>query len=207
MTTKTGNRREQLLTEAAALFARQGYPATSLRTIAAACGITEAAIYRHFDNKEDLYEGVIRWKADQHDIHGFLQELDIDCDIEELLGKIAGHILAYLDEDPQLLELMFNNSVEHGPVAAVLFKKVRLPYIDFLAGELERRITDGEVRHVDPYITGRCFVGMVMDCALSVGVWNKITRFDFNPGDVIRNNVPIFARGLRVKDPSGRSAE
>lgn len=194
---KRTNRREQLLSEAGRLFARGGYEGTSLRAIAGACGITEAAIYRHFESKGDLYEAVIRWKADQHDVEGFIAEEMGEGNVEEVLTGVALHILQYVDSDPEFLDLMFSNSVESGPAAAVLFKRTRMPYIDFLAADLERRIESGEVRPVDPSITARCFVGMVMDCALSVGTWNKVMKFDFKAGDVVANNVPIFARGLR----------
>jgi hypothetical protein len=68
--------------------------------------------------------------------------------------------------------------------------------IDHLAGEIAARMATGEVRPVDPLITARCFVGMVVDCALSVGVWAILNRQCFGSNDVICNNVPIFARGL-----------
>lgn len=190
------NRRQQILTQACALFARRGYQGASLRSIARASGITEAAVYRHFRNKEDLYDAVLHWKAAQHDVADALERGGAGGSVEELLTRVARNILSYLDTDPELLDLMFGNCVENGPAAAVLFKEIRLPYIDFIAGELDRRIASGEVRRVDPFITARCFVGMVMDCALSVGVWNKVTKFDFHAADVIANNVPIFARGL-----------
>jgi AcrR family transcriptional regulator len=193
---KPTKRRDQILAEATHLFSRKGYEGTPIRKIASACGISEAAIYRHFDNKVQLYESVIQYKAAEHDITGYLQEHN-EGDIEAVLTTIAQHILSYIESDPELLRLMFNNSLESGPTAAVLFREFRLPYIRFLAGELGTRMNGGEVREIDPYITARCFVGMVVDCALSAGVWPKITEFKFNAGDVICNNVPIFARGLQ----------
>ena len=189
-------RRDQILFEATRLFAANGFEGTSIRRIAGTCGISEAAIYRHFKNKVDLYEGVIRRKAAAHDITAFLAKDTGEGSIEDVLTRMAKHILSYLETDPELLGLMFSNSVESGPLGAVLFREVRLPYINHLAGELQRRIATGEVREVDPWITSRCFVGMVVDCALSVGVWNKIMKFDFRADDVVCNNVPIFARGL-----------
>jgi len=193
---KPNTRRDQILSEATRLFAGNGYEGTSIRRIAGACGISEAAIYRHFANKVELYSGVIRQKADEHDISSYLEKYKGQGDIEDVLTVVAKHILSYTDSDPELLHLMFSNSLENGPVAAVLFKEFRLPYIKFLAGELERRMAGDEVREVDPYITSRCFVGMVVDCALSAGVWPKVVEFKFNAGDAICNNVPIFARGL-----------
>ena len=114
-----------------------------------------------------------------------------------MLRTIAEHILAMAKQDPELMRLMVNNSLERGSsVARVLFKEVRLPYIDYMSRELTRRVATGEIRAIDPLITSRCFVGMVMDCALNVGVWNRIAGLDIQADDVVCNNVPIFALGL-----------
>ena len=52
-------RENQLLAIARGLFARQGYERTALRDIADAAGITKAALYYYFPNKEALYERVV----------------------------------------------------------------------------------------------------------------------------------------------------
>lgn len=51
---------EKLLIVASGLFADKGFAAVSMRDIAAASGITQAAIYHHFANKEDLYFAAVR---------------------------------------------------------------------------------------------------------------------------------------------------
>ncbi len=54
------NRRELLIETAARLFQEQGYNATSVRQIADAVGVTEAALYYHFkDGKRALLQAVI----------------------------------------------------------------------------------------------------------------------------------------------------
>jgi len=191
------NRRDQILTEATTLFAAGGYEGTAIRVIARSCGITEAAIYRHFDNKAHLYEEVILAKARQHDIAARLAAAAPADTIEDVLRTVAQQIIALGTGDPELLRLMFNNSLESNTLAATLFREIRLPFIAYVAREIEERIAAGELRAVDPLITARCFVGMVMDCALNVGVWEKIDDLRFQADDVVCNNVPIFARGLR----------
>ncbi len=49
----------RLLDAAEALFARQGYHATSLRAIAQVAGIREPGIYNHFSNKQALYASTV----------------------------------------------------------------------------------------------------------------------------------------------------
>ncbi len=195
---RPSDRREQIQREAALLFTTKGYDGTPIRAIAKNCGITEAAIYRHFENKDDLYQSVIKMKAAQHDIKGTLDQQANQGSIEDVLTFIAGHILELAEKDPQLMQLMFRNSFQNGPAARLLFVEVRLPYIEFLAGEMKIRQDKGELLGVDAFTSSRCFVGMVMDCALNTGVWTTLTNQEFVAENVICNNIPIFARGLTI---------
>ncbi len=54
-----GLREEQLIGIAADLFARKGYEGTSLRDIAETAGITKAALYYWFPEKETLFQRVV----------------------------------------------------------------------------------------------------------------------------------------------------
>jgi len=195
-TVRITNRPEQILREAAHLFSQHGYQGTSIRRIAEACGVSEAALYRHFAGKEQNYEAVIAWKTGQHDIAGRLVEFGDLPDVETVLRRVAEHILGFLESDPELLALKFGSCAASDPAAAVLFREIRLPYIEFLRAQFDARIESGELRPVDAFITARCFVGMVMDCALSANVWNRAAGLKFDGNSVIANNVPIFARGL-----------
>ncbi len=47
--------KEDILEKTAPLFAEGGYAATSMRDLAKACGITPAALYHHFEDKDQLY--------------------------------------------------------------------------------------------------------------------------------------------------------
>ncbi len=196
------NRKAQILEEATHLFAANGFNGTPIRAIARTCDVTEAAIYRHYDNKEHLYTEVIRQKAGQHNIADNLAQGTGDDSLEEMLTRVAEYVLSFAKNDPELLQLMANSSRGNDPAATVLFQEVRLPFINYIETDLQRRIAAGQVRPVDPFITARCFVGMVMDCAMSIGVWEKLNETTVRSHDVICNNMPIFARGLEVRPVS-----
>jgi len=53
------DRRRQLLGHAIALFSRHGFSGTRTKDIAAACGVSEAILFRHFATKEDLYHAIL----------------------------------------------------------------------------------------------------------------------------------------------------
>src|SRR5690349_5506869 len=50
--------RDALVDAAAEVFVRRGFDAASLDEIAETAGFTRGAIYKHFDNKEDLFLAV-----------------------------------------------------------------------------------------------------------------------------------------------------
>jgi AcrR family transcriptional regulator len=52
---------------ALSLFTRQGYEKTSLREIAAALGITKAAVYYHYRSKVDILDDLLRPVADEEE--------------------------------------------------------------------------------------------------------------------------------------------
>ena len=52
---------ERTVLAAAKLFARQGYHGTSTREIARVAGVSENTLFRHFDNKEDLFWSALLW--------------------------------------------------------------------------------------------------------------------------------------------------
>ena len=61
MAVKAPARRDQILEEAARLFGRRGYHATSMRDIGEAAGMLAGSLYAHIRSKEDLlYEVVLR---------------------------------------------------------------------------------------------------------------------------------------------------
>ena len=71
-----GYRREAIVTAAAPLFAAKGFDAVTTREVAEAAGVSEALLYRHFDNKAALYEAIqdtciLRATADAARIEAF----------------------------------------------------------------------------------------------------------------------------------------
>src|ERR1700761_4866484 len=62
------NRRDQILRSAIETFARQGFAGTKTRDIAAAAGVSEAIVFRHFSTKEDLYHAILDAKESDHHV-------------------------------------------------------------------------------------------------------------------------------------------
>lgn len=52
--------KEKILTSALRLFARQGYDAVSVSDIASELGITKGALYKHYKNKQDIFDSIVK---------------------------------------------------------------------------------------------------------------------------------------------------
>lgn len=51
--------KEKILMTALQLFARDGYEAVSVRTIAEELSMTKGALYRHYKNKRDIFDSIV----------------------------------------------------------------------------------------------------------------------------------------------------
>lgn len=70
----TASTRDRILATAAELFAGRGYSSASLQDVADRLGITKAALYYHFDSKDDILLTILRPYFDAAD--GFIERHD-----------------------------------------------------------------------------------------------------------------------------------
>ena len=89
------DQRELILAGAAELFARQGYPGTSMNEVAAACGLSKAAVYHYFADKQALLADI----AQTHVNHLLAQVAEVrELGLpprEHLAALIVRFVLAY----------------------------------------------------------------------------------------------------------------
>jgi AcrR family transcriptional regulator len=97
---KAEQRKEQLLDIATRVFARGGYAATTTSEIAHAAGVTEPILYRHFKNKQELFQAIVENVSDVM-IASFEELIAHEPDpakrIRRVCSTIAEHIRKYSD--------------------------------------------------------------------------------------------------------------
>jgi AcrR family transcriptional regulator len=105
------SRREQIMDEAARLFARLGYSAADTQLLAEKLGIGKGTIYRYFPSKQDVFLAAVdRVMRRLHD--------QIEATIEGVadpLDRIAGAIRAYLAffaDHPDFVELLMQERAQ-----------------------------------------------------------------------------------------------
>lgn len=190
-------RRIQIVEVATHLFAQHGFGGVTMAMLAGECGVTEPALYRYFDSKEKLYEAVLTSLKDRLNIDEAIAGFAALDDIDELLFGVARYIVETYGTNTELSRLLLLSALEGHPLAKRAFDDLRTPYVQFLTRKLTRLMSQKRIRNIHPEITARCFIGMVMDCALSLHLWGGLQGTQYDPAEVIQNNVPIYVAGLQ----------
>lgn len=118
--TKAITRHQEIIIESASLFRQKGYLATSIRDISEILGITSAALYYHFKNKEEILLEIMRLSLNnlQEAVGQAIEEQD------ETWGRLRAALRTHLH-----ISLMYQD------FAIVLLKDLR-----HLSPELQHQI-------------------------------------------------------------------
>ena len=189
-------RKIQIVEEAFALFSKAGYGRMRVKELASIIGISEAAIYKYFSSKEEIYDAVLASIKGRVDLDSLFESIKEEEDIEVILRAIAENILVLYTEDQRATRLLLYSSLEGHALARKVFDAVRIPYVEFLAKKISKLSKAGILQDVNPIITARCFVGMVFDCSLNLNLWKGMAGKPYQPNMLINNNIPIYVRGL-----------
>jgi AcrR family transcriptional regulator len=96
--------KQRLLEVAEKLFTQHGYLAVSIRDIASAAGVTNAALYYHFPNKDALFDEVIEHHADK--LAQSLQVAGSNADTPR--KQVAAMLYEYTKNIPEQRSLLFS---------------------------------------------------------------------------------------------------
>jgi len=190
-------RRKQIIDKATELFSLLGYEKTTIASLAGACGITEPALYRYFSSKKELFAEVLDALKERIDTSALSKNVEKMDDIEEILFAISRNIFQVYLSNPELFRLLLFCSLKGHAMTKEIVDTLRVPYITILRRALERLKKKDLIQPINPIITASCFTGMVTECVLGINLWRGMQGGDFKPEKIMKNNIPVFARGLR----------
>lgn len=108
------NTKEMIIKVAREEFILNGYQKASLRNIASKCNITATALYRHFKDKEDIFQSVIKpFINGIEEMISYIEEKDYDLlennnvsEVWSFEGDNNFHFLLIFKGDKELLKLI-----------------------------------------------------------------------------------------------------
>jgi TetR/AcrR family transcriptional regulator len=196
-------RREAILREGLRCFAADGFSGTTTREVAARVGITEAALYRYFPNKESLYSAIIARKIETPSLVERLADDAARRDDLAVFTGVARGVLERGTRDPEFVRIMFFTALESHALAAPLFASHVGPLREFVTEYVRQRIEDGAFRPIDPVLGARAFLGMIRDHLIVCTVHDP-TEIHRQPIEaVVTTFVELFLTGIRGGEPGG----
>lgn len=156
--------KDKILIEALSLFSVSGFSGVSVRDIAKAVGIRESAIYKHYKNKQQLFDTIVEVSAGR-----------IDSLQEELISKFNHNV----------------NTKEVFPISIIqeIYCNIFLFYLtDDVLSKFRRMMT---IEHLKDNELNRKFKDMFIEKTLSYQ--SEVFRNLINEGKVNGTNPDIMA--------------
>lgn len=197
------DQRERILARAAALFAQRGFQGSSMNELAAACGLSKAALYHYFRDKDTLLLEI----AEGH--------------VSQLLAATQAVVASSAGRPPQarlqsLIECIVHEYADSQNAHRVLTEDVR-----FLAEGDQRRVLDQQRRLVDLFAAAVAAVRPDADAArlvkpltmLLFGMVNWMFTWHRGDGPLTHEALAplvagLFTAGVTAVDlPPARAAE
>jgi len=150
--------RERILRAAADVFAEKRYLRATTRALAAAAGVNEVTLFRHFGNKLNLLAAVVHEWSGLPDLVAILE------------GQLTGDYCHDMLRFGHALHTMFAG--RRSAMRLVLCEAAQVPELQrvlgqtplqirqALAGYLRQQIAAGRVRPLDPEVMAQAFFGL-----------------------------------------------
>lgn len=193
------NRRQQLIETGLRVFAKHGFRGATTRQLAQAAGVTEALIFKHFADKNELYAAILEQKASESDADRWFSELDglrAQGDDAALLRGVYRRIVGRHERDPHFLRLMIYSALEQHPLARQLQDSQGGRLYSFLERFVVARQRAGHFRSGSPAVLVRAI--------LALPVYHVVLRRLFRPSwpavdpdELIETGVECMLAGLK----------
>lgn len=154
--------REAILDTSAKLFSQHGYKEVSIRDIAQACGMTNAALYYHFKNKEDLFLAMLQRDHEQT-LAALRAAANGPGDLREDLKQLVARYAEITCQRRQSFQTLWRDLRNVENVRGhKLFGEMRSSFMQPLEERLAQAQADGEIQSGDTRFYARLLHGLII---------------------------------------------
>jgi len=136
--------RQQILDASLRLFSERGFARTTVRDIARQAGITDAAIYYHFESKRELLEALVEERGFLQSLHN-LERVGTDLALEETIVWMARGAINLMDDNRDFLRLITMEGIGGDEAALEQYRRLIDLWENALVGILKRYEDKGEL--------------------------------------------------------------
>lgn len=138
-----------ILCAAKSCFAQHGFAGTTTKSVAAAAGISEGLLFKHFVTKSALYAAILDEACEaDHELQR-LQSLEPSTEtLVYLVREMVRHFMRSVDRPDddgfQRMKLLMSSYLEDGEFARLLYRKIGDIIGPIFAASLERAVQAGD---------------------------------------------------------------
>ena len=178
---------------AAQIFAEKGYAGATTRELAAAAGVNEVTLFRHFGSKGNLFEAIINAQSMLPDLAGIVAQR-LTGSYRDDLRRIGSLTLRAMLERRESMRLMLCES-DRAPELRELMAQIPVRLRQMLAGYLRQQMEDGRVRAGDAEVMAQAFFGMLFAHSISAVILDTPVAPALSPEEIVEQYVEIFVAG------------
>lgn len=202
------DRRRQLIEVAIDLFSRNGFAGTTTKEIAAAAGVTEAIIFRHFATKQDLYKAILDYKCAQFSMENWMDEAQALMESDDDVGLfrfLIEKMVSFARDDTKFARLLIHAALEGHELAIMHHNQLAMPIGAKFKEYIARRQAAGAIRGTDPGVVLLALAGVASHYGNQKYIYRQ---FKFPVGDddsVIDAVLHVLRDGLLTQlKPNGQ---
>ncbi|HEV8338795.1 MAG TPA: TetR/AcrR family transcriptional regulator [bacterium] len=184
--------RSAIVAAATRLFARRGFAETSMRQIAEAAGVSKAAIYHHFRDKDRLYRSLLE-EAIESLTAAMKRVLDDGPAAAALARAVALH-LQFAAGGADLVRVLVAEELRADPRKRFgnVVARHREEELAIFQTVLERGIARGEFKPVDPVLSAQALSAVIH--VLDVGMLSADQPLPVS--ETVANMMDVLLNGL-----------
>jgi AcrR family transcriptional regulator len=153
--------RETILVMAKNLFIQYGYHGLAMRQISEAVGVSKAALYYHFKDKEELFIAILSINLNEiENVIDLIQSRQVSCSEQIIL--FVEYVLNQPAEERAIIRL---GSQEMAQLSNTARQKFNKTYHDQFTGKLQKifqtGVENGEFRPIDPVVATWALLGIM----------------------------------------------
>ncbi|MFL5341649.1 MAG: TetR/AcrR family transcriptional regulator [Gemmataceae bacterium] len=193
-------------------FADKGFHGTTTRELAAAAGVSEALLFKHFPNKEALYSAMLL-SCSKEDNAGKADRLAAlepsTSTLAVMVHVLFSHVLGRKpgdDDDSVSARLMLRSMAEDGEFARLILSRLATTWVPRVEACLEAAITAGDAvagpiplnlrgRFVHQFAASVMFHLLPAACVVDYGLSRE---------ELVEQSVWFALRGMGVKEEAIR---
>jgi AcrR family transcriptional regulator len=181
---RPGDTRERILEVALTLFNEQGYDKTSLREIAERLDVTKAALYYHFERKEEI---LVELRRRLHAVGGGLVDQLARLDDQEIVRRWPGLLDQFIEQALANCELFLLRQRNQNAFEELARSDHQPPESDGLEQQV-RRILGNPAIPIADRVRIACSLGGVVSALMGAsGMFGEVPRDQL--AELVRDSV------------------